>query len=262
MKLAFSTDWHLNFLHYRKVIMFLESLNDIDVDGIVVSGDIAEGDSLESWLVTINDVVNKPVYFVHGNHDFYRSSYNELRSTTGSVVSNLPNVHWLESKTIQLSSKTSLFGCDGWYDGNNGNYNSGVQLLDFDLVHDLKYKNSKEIKKVIEYFANVGADHIRAELPRIFSDKDFAIFVTHAPPFKELSYYMSIPTSGSFLPFFSSKIIGDALIEVAREYPKKELLVLCGHTHDPAEFKFENITGVCGGARYGEPSIFSIIDVF
>jgi len=37
-------------------------------------------------------------------------------------------------------------------------------------------------------------------------------------------------STDDWLPYFSSKIMGDVLMQVAQENPQVEFLVLCGHT--------------------------------
>ncbi len=57
------------------------------------------------------------------------------------------------------------------------------------------------------------------------------------PPFKEACLHKGEISGDDWLPYFSSKVIGDVLTEVAQENPSVEFLVLCGHTHSEAEFQ-------------------------
>jgi len=262
MKLAFGSDWHLDHLEDEQLIAFLKTVEDYDADAVIVSGDISEGKTLENDLISINNILTKPFYFVHGNHDFYYRSYYDIREQSKLTVEYLQRINWLELKSIQLKNKVALCGCDGWYDGGYGDYNkSPFKLYDFSLIDELKFRNQQERLKAMEAFADVGAAHIRRVLPELLAENDLVIFVTHVPPFREVCKYKGVPTDVFALPFFSSKIIGTALLDVARRFPKKEILVLCGHTHDEASFKFENINCVCASARYGSPSIYTTIEI-
>jgi len=81
MKLTWITDVHLNFLQKDERIDFYHTLFATDSNGVVISGDIAEATSIELILKEIASTIQKPIYFVLGNHDYYRGSINDLRST-------------------------------------------------------------------------------------------------------------------------------------------------------------------------------------
>jgi len=265
MKLAFGTDWHLDAMNFDARVDFLKKVNSLDVDGIIVSGDIGCSYHLENFLVTINNLIDKPFYFVHGNHDFYGSSFHETREKTIELTSELERVHWLESRPVRLTPTAAIFGVDGWYDGGYGNYffDQGYefQMLDFDLIKELKFKNKEERLKTFETFAYIGANGIRRELPKLLEENDLVIFATHVPPFVSLCRHNGQPTNDNSLPFFASRAIGEALIEVKDKYPDKELLVLCGHTHDEATLTVGNMNCICAPARYGRPAIYTTIEI-
>ena len=50
---------------------FCHSVNE-HADALVVTGDIAESPTLRSALTSLATLTERPVYFVLGNHDFYR----------------------------------------------------------------------------------------------------------------------------------------------------------------------------------------------
>ena len=47
---------------------------------MVITGDIAESDSLGTSLMVMDALVGRPIYFVLGNHDFYHGSVAATRS--------------------------------------------------------------------------------------------------------------------------------------------------------------------------------------
>lgn len=262
MKLAFGTDWHLDFLNFENSVAFLKKINTLNVDGIILTGDITTGIYLKEHLSIMNRLVDKPIYFIHGNHDFFGSSFWEIRDISFELSRELEKIHWLECKSIQLTNKTAIFGVDGWYDGGYGDYFfSKFELMDFDLIKELKFKTKEERLKVFEMFADIGASGVRRELPRLFEKNDLVILATHVPPFTRLAKHNGNPTSNDALPYFCSRIIGEAIIEVKDKYPKKELLVLCGHTHSEAKFSLDNMNCICAPAKYSNPSIYTTIEI-
>jgi hypothetical protein len=78
-RFAWATDIHLKFLDDDERRSFLESLAAKDVDGFLINGDIGEGHTVMKYLEEIAHVLHWPVYFVLGNHGFYRGSIRPMR---------------------------------------------------------------------------------------------------------------------------------------------------------------------------------------
>lgn len=113
MKLNWINDVHLNFLEKNKRIDFHHTLIATDSNGVVISGDIAEATSIEPILTEMTSTLQKPIYFVLGNHDYYRGSINDLRSTTIFITKDEPFLFWLpESGPQKLNDAIVLVGQD------------------------------------------------------------------------------------------------------------------------------------------------------
>lgn len=88
------------------------------------------------------------------------------------------------------------------------------------------------------------------------------IVLTHVPSFKEACMHMGQMSDDDWLPYFSSKIIGDVLLEVANKYSLTDFLVLCGHTHSEANYQaLPNLMVRAGKAEYRYPEVQEIIDL-
>ncbi len=57
--------------------------------------------------------------------------------------------------------------------------------------------------------------------------------------------------------------MGDMLLSYASNlHPQKTLTVFCGHTHDPARFKFQdNLIAICSPAEYGKPEPGELVNI-
>jgi len=76
------------------------------------------------------------------------------------------------------------------------------------------------------------------------------------PPLREAAWCHGRPSGDDYLPFFSSKAVGDMLLEVAESHPACQILVLCGHTHGGGEVQvLLNLRVLTGAAEYGHPKI-------
>ena len=115
---AWLTDPHLNFLNRDQYQRFLECLAQESVDGLFITGDIAESDSLVPLLDQLVDAVSYPVYVVLGNHDYYRGSIAGTRALARTWSRAGSDRHWLpDSPVLALSPQTALIGHGGWGDG-------------------------------------------------------------------------------------------------------------------------------------------------
>ena len=83
MRLAWLTDIHLNFLAADERQDFLRLLAE-RCDAVVVSGDIGESPDITHLLEEMEDALQKSIYFVLGNHDFYKGSIARTRDRVGT----------------------------------------------------------------------------------------------------------------------------------------------------------------------------------
>src|SRR5438552_2568346 len=117
-RLAWITDVHLNFLGPSGAGAFLGALADTPSDAVLLSGDIGEAPDVAEHLAALDSAVRRPVYFVLGNHDFYRGSIAGVRSAVEALCAARPNLHWLpRAGVVPLTDETCLVGHDGWGDG-------------------------------------------------------------------------------------------------------------------------------------------------
>ena len=71
-RIAWLTDLHLDFIEPDTAIAdFCRSVADCPSDVVLVGGDISTAASLEAHLRQLEAAVQRPIYFVLGNHDFY-----------------------------------------------------------------------------------------------------------------------------------------------------------------------------------------------
>lgn len=266
MKLAWLTDPHLNFLDPKRRLQFYQTLPN-DIDAMVISGDIAEATSLSLILNEIVDTLKKPVYFVLGNHDYYRGQIVEVRELMRTLTRNHPLLFWLGAcDPIALDDNSLLVGADGWADGRYGDYaNSHVVLNDSRMIAELfqyKFLGRFQLLEKMQQLADEDANglYIKLNVAAAQSPKKILV-VTHVPPFKETALYQGKISTDDFLPFFSSKATSEVLTRFAIENSTIEILTLCGHTHDGCTYRaLDNLTVRVGKAEYNQPCVQGVID--
>jgi Icc-related predicted phosphoesterase len=264
--LAWLTDIHLNFLRPPAIQAFIDMLADTQADAFVQSGDIGEADNVAVYLHTIAERVSRPVYFVLGNHDFYRGSIAGVREKVQALCSVTPNLHWLpDAGVVPLTGEACLVGHDGWGDGRLGNYRgSDVLLNDFGLIGEFDGfdENPSDRLAKLHALGDEAAAHFRWVLPEALARFRHVVVVTHVPPFREACWHEGKVSDDNWLPFFACKAVGDALAEAMAAAPDRKMTVLCGHTHGGGEAMIlPNLQVLTGGARYGQPAIQQVLSV-
>ena len=254
-RLAWATDLHLNFASKPVQQALLRNLLAQEADALVVTGDIAEALSFDLYLERLAEGFGKPIYFVLGNHDYYRSSIAEVRDRArrlGGLLKWLP-----EAGVVELNPDAALIGHDGWADGRFGGYaKSDVMLSDFNFIAELSNLSKSGRRLAMEKLAEESAAHIRAVLPGALERYDRVIVATHVPPFRQATWHDGKVSDDDWLPFFSSRVAGVAIEEAVARHPDRKVTVLCGHTHGSGEVSIlPNLRVITGGATYGQPAM-------
>ncbi|WP_149113690.1 metallophosphoesterase family protein [Limnoglobus roseus] len=265
-RLAWLTDIHLNFLSPPAVDDFLRTLADTKADGFAITGDIAEGPDVVEHLEAIAESVKRPVYFVLGNHDFYRGSIAGVREKVRDLCAAVPNLHWMtDDGVIPLTENACLVGVDGWGDGRVGDYDgSTVMLNDWDLIEEfdgLKESKFERLKK-LNALGDDSADRLRLLLPEALTGFRHVVALTHVPPFREACWHDGKVSGEDWLPHFTCKAVGDVMAVAMAGAPDRDMTVLCGHTHGGGEVEMlPNLHVLTGGAEYRHPVIQHVLEV-
>jgi len=65
---------------------------------LLVTGDIGESDSVVRFVTELGQLA--PIYFVLGNHDYYRGSIRRVRTEVAELCSTTPKLVWLTSAEV------------------------------------------------------------------------------------------------------------------------------------------------------------------
>lgn len=262
-KIAWTTDPHFNFIGLEKCREFCAGINNLGVDLLLLGGDIGEATNIESYLCFLAENMHSPIYFVLGNHDFYRGSIAEVRGKISNLCAGSDKLIWLpQSGLVQLSDETCLLGHDGWADGRIGNFiESRVILNDYRLIKELHGLSTAERLYRLHALGDEAAEYFRRVLPRAIAEFKHVILLTHVPPFREACWHEGEISNDEYLPHFSCQAVGDVLRNMMLG-SNAEMTVLCGHTHSRGEVRIlPNLLVKTGQAVYGSPAVNEIISV-
>jgi predicted MPP superfamily phosphohydrolase len=266
MKLAWVSDTHLDYVTDDNLITFAESLIVDNPSGIILTGDISNAKKLTYHLSAIEKIVDRPIYFVLGNHDFYGSGIETTRKNMRDTVAMSQFLRYMSiTPYITLSPTSVILGHDCWYDALNGDPHDGRMVLnDWIYIQEYLGKNQDEIIAYSRKLAVEGAVHIMNGIKKALAIKTIknVIVLSHVPPFKETHVYNGKISDDYAQPWFTSKLLGDMLLDAARSYPNINFTVLAGHTHGKVEVsRLHNLHVKVAGAKYGSPRLADLIQV-
>jgi predicted MPP superfamily phosphohydrolase len=263
-RVVWLTDLHLNFLPHDEAARFLDLVAAERPDAVLLGGDIAEAHDVDRYLQRIDERLGVPVYFVLGNHDFYHGSIRRVRQRVAELCAGRPNLVYLStSPPVQLAPGVALVGHDGWADGRLGSYETSMVMMnDYRLIEELAGMNKLDRWPLLHRLADEAAEHVRRTLPEALASYPRAFVLTHVPPFREACWHEGQISSAEWLPHFTSRAVGDALLDVADRFPQRQITVLCGHTHGRGQARLrDNLVVFTGGATYGEPEVQRVFEL-
>ena len=210
----------------------------------------------------MHQALGVPLYFVLGNHDFYRSSFEDAHERMSEFSQ--PSRVWLTHAGAQLlTADTALIGDDGWADGRLGDYfNSNVMLNDYLLIREFIGLSPPARFRLLNQLGDEAAARITIKLQQACAQRKRVILLTHVPPFLEACWHEGRHSDPNWLPHFASKSFGDAIVSVMDEHPDCHVTVLCGHTHSSGVVQMRpNVLVKTGAAVYRQPAVQEVFDV-
>ena len=270
VSLAWATDIHLDSASPQTAIEFIRAIQASRCESVLLSGDMSNGINLESDLAMITDSLEKPAYFVLGNHDYYGSSIAEVRRVAMDFSS--PRMHWMAGgDCLEIAPGVGLVGNGGWGDARHGNCeNTPVMLMDYFAIaeladvydrdnQDMTLGTQPALKEKLRALGREAAEDLRSQLMEAADRFSQVIVLTHVPPFREAAWHEGAHSSDDWLPGFSCKAVGEELVRVAEAHVDTTFTVLCGHTHGGGYARIlPNLVVHTQEALYGSPG-FQIV---
>ncbi|MEX0718928.1 MAG: metallophosphoesterase [Planctomycetaceae bacterium] len=139
-RLVWLTDIHLDAADARRIELLAHDVRAAAADAVLIGGDIALAPTFAAALRDLATRFQTPVYFVLGNHDYYRGAIAEVRAAARELSRSEENVVWLpEAMVVPLGHETALVGHGGWGDARLGDFaGSTVVLNDYLLIEELR----------------------------------------------------------------------------------------------------------------------------
>ena len=267
MRATWLTDIHLNFLRPLALQQFYDRVKAEQPEALLVTGDIGEADSAIRFVDELGAQTGAPVYFVLGNHDYYRSSIRIVREQAQRASKH--GTYMPAVEPIRITERTVMLGVDGWGDAQCGDLSSPVQLSDWNLIEDFRRARGDRAARC-EILQRLGANEgraLRELLERVPADARAVLVLTHVPPFPGACIYGGQQSDPSWLPWFTCIATGEALADYADAHPDTQITVLCGHTHGVGTYRpWPNLEIRTGGWQpgvedYGNPLVQATLEI-
>jgi len=265
-KYSWATDVHLDFLPDERVVQFADTLIRDNPTGIFLSGDISNSKRLITHLSMLDAAAHRPIYFVLGNHDYYGSSIEQVRKQMHELSNISPFLRYVPTSPYSvLTPSTALVGADGWYDALLGDVASSTfGLADWTAIREFVDVNGSKagIVTLARKLAHESVLHVHNGIKSATRYHKNIIVLTHVPPFPESHVHQGKQGDNNAMPWFTSKFLGDLLLQASEAYPKINFTVLCGHTHGRWVGQIKpNLVVRVGGAEYNKPEVQQLIDI-
>jgi len=220
MRVYVCSDLHCEFHKDGGLQLINEVLSEAEV--VIVAGDLAVGKGLHAALELLAGKYPRVVY-VAGNHDYYRSSLEEVEETRQTL--SLTNVHWLENEVAQING-VRFVGCTLWFGWHRPDLER--EISDFHVIAGIRQWVHRKNKESLQFLD----ENVTPE----------SIVVTHHLPSNH-----SIVTryQGSLLNcFFVCPEAEEILLS------RSPRLWIHGHTHDSVDYRLGATRVICNPFGY------------
>lgn len=265
---SWATDTHLDHLgnDQQKLIAFAQSLIAGNPAGIFLTGDISVAKNLVYHLQVIEKVVQRPIFFVLGNHDAWGADIATLNNGMKELTNSSQFLRYMPTMPYYaLSPSTAVVGHGCWYDAQYGDWqNSSMAMVDWSAIHDfIPVKGNKaSIVGLARKLALEGVQHVHNGIKQAARLHKRIIVLTHYPPYPQAHLYQGKIGEPHAMPWYTCKYLGDVLTDASKAFPNVQFTVLAGHTHGKCDLQIApNLTVHVGGAEYGAPLPQGMIEI-
>lgn len=228
MKVQIVSDLHLEFLTIVQVIEVAEKISyNTSADVLVLAGDICSlnkrsSENLSYFLDRVQDKYEDVIY-VMGNHEYYGTSYSDVKELMKKTVKYRPNLSVLENESVTIGDIT-FYGTTLWFEETVKSSLIKYNLSDYRCIKEFTpYEYCREAIKFIK-----GIEDTESK----------KVLITH-----------HVPHSRFISPKYVEHEMNCFYLNEIGQYLNKFDLVTFGHSHDSVDHQFSNRTKAVSNPR-------------
>jgi len=232
MKVQVLSDLHIEFENY--------TVDTTGADVVVLAGDIHIEDKGVLWA--LENIRDKPVIYVLGNHEYYGSAYPQLAHSLKKLTQGT-NVKVLENDTFTFEG-VNFLGCTLWTDfelfgdAKSASDECQQRMSDYRKI-DLSPGNSKLSSVDVAGIHSTSLNWLKKELE--LRSEQMNIVVTHHGPDTH-----SLPDKNSDNVIYAAYV--SRLERILIDY--KPDMWLHGHLHNSSDYTLGNCRVICNPRGY------------
>jgi len=151
MRLQLLSDLHFEF-HRDGGRAFVDSLDPTGIDVLVLAGDIAVAEGLQSALTLVcRRFPDASVVHVNGNHEFYGANHAFVMDIMRRAQANNRNLVWLDASGAKLRGFNFL-GAPLWFPRSTVNETLKNAMTDFSAIEDFESWVYEENARAVAFF--------------------------------------------------------------------------------------------------------------
>lgn len=239
MKIRLLSDIHAEFYKAYGGFNKMHILQSQGEDVLVLAGDIGVGaDQVASTLQAFIGGGAKHIVYVTGNHEYYRSTHQDLEQNLELALDSMPQVHWLRGGSVVELDGVYFMGATLW---TNFDEDPVAETLSGRCISDFRAINGFSTKLCKELFY---ADLEGLQQQYVSLDPDAKkVVVTHFLPSPLATHPKYRSTNDPVNKYFANDL--DHWIEMLHN-----TTWLFGHTHEAMQFKLHNTDFYCNPLGY------------
>lgn len=230
LKILWLTDTHVDKISAENYQELLDFIIASKADGMWLTGDIGDPPRNIEFLKALFERYKKPVFFVLGNHDFYKYKIADMRFKMTQLVKSYPLANYL-SETPGLDSDGHLMvGMDCF--ANTGQDIIQQMTWDSDHILDLDALNESHLTAQLNALAEKDAKRLLKKCQQqIHTHIKKVSILTHVPPSDSMKGQFLVKPHQKNRSVFYSLTLSDVLHQLASDFPSVQFNVYSGHIH-------------------------------
>lgn len=236
------TDLHVDRLSTVQYQALLDKIYTAGAEQIWLTGDIGDPPFNWQFLDILLKRLKVPIYFVLGNHDYYRRSIDDIRTQAWQLTRKFANAYYLTMTNPIVWEDKMLTGVDAWANTNNIELNA--RTWDAEAIENWMALSLTELQQAMNAQAQADAKHLRLQCERGITKRTRNVYLlTHVPPLHAAQSKEAKPLQYENSVFYSNALT-DVLMDLQKDYPKTTFYIYSGHVHKTFQYQIsENMYG-------------------